>query len=162
MSRKILGIEIREESVAAVLLDSGFKGSQLERQGLFPIPADKEGDDGLEEALNNLAETIKPAGAACVVGIPTTFISYRNLSLPFHDLKKIRQVLPFELEPTLPMPVEELIFDFEAVKHDGHQDLLAFAVQKAQVHALPRQGVDGVCRIPHQGQAGSDVGLGMA
>lgn len=133
MSRKILGIEIREKSVAAVLLDSGFKGSQLERQGLFPIPADKEGDEGLETALRSLAETIKPAGATCVVGIPTTFVSYRNLSLPFHDMKKIRQVLPFELEPTLPMPVDELIFDFEAVKHDGHQDLLAFAVRKDQV-----------------------------
>jgi general secretion pathway protein L len=39
MSRKVLGLEIREGAIAAVLLDSGFKGSVLEAQGYFPIPA---------------------------------------------------------------------------------------------------------------------------
>ena len=133
MSRKILGIEIREESIAAVLLDSGFKGSLLEKQGYFPIPAGKTGEDGLKEALKTAVETLKPAGAACVLGIPTTAVSFRNLSVPFHDVKKIRQILPFELEPTLPMPVDDLLFDFEAVKHNGQHDLLAFAVHKAQI-----------------------------
>ena len=133
MSRKILGLEIREESVAAVLLDSGFKGSVLEGQVYFPIPTDKAGDEGVKEALKSIVETLKPAGAACVLGIPTALVSFRNLAVPFHDLKKIRQILPFELEPTLPVPVEELSFDFEAVKRDGQQDLLAFAVQKTKI-----------------------------
>ena len=65
MSRKVLGLEIGEDYLAAVLLDSGFKGSQLEHQGIFAIPADKEGDEGLEDALKRVAETIKPA--ACQV-----------------------------------------------------------------------------------------------
>lgn len=133
MSRKVLGLEIREESVAAVLLESGFKGSVLETQGYFPIPPDKDGDEGLKQALQAIVETLKPAGAACVLGIPTTAVSFRNISVPFHDIKKIRQMLPFELEPSLPIPVEEMIIDFEAVKRDGHQELLAFAVLKSQI-----------------------------
>jgi general secretion pathway protein L len=133
MSRKVLGLEIREESIAAVLLDSGFKGSVVETQGYFPIPADKAGDEGIGDALKAVVETLKPVGAACVLGIPTTFVSFRNLSVPFNDLKKIRQVLPFELEPTLPMPVEDLLFDFEAVKSDGRHDLLSFSVPKNRI-----------------------------
>jgi general secretion pathway protein L len=133
MSRKVLGLEIREEAIAAVLLESGFKGSTLVDQLYAPIPADNAGDVGLGKALDFLMERLKPAGATCVLGIPTSFVSFRNLSVPFHDLKKIRQVLPFELEPSLPMPVEELIFDFEAVKRDGHQDLLAFVAEKSQL-----------------------------
>jgi general secretion pathway protein L len=133
MSRKVLGLEIREGAIAAVLLDSGLKGSVLEAQGYFPIPADPAGDEGIKAALQTLVETLKPAGAACVLGIPTTLVSFRNLSVPFNDLKKIRQILPFELEPTLPVPVEDLIFDFEAVKNDGQQDLLTFAVPKDQI-----------------------------
>uniref|UniRef100_UPI0035635519 type II secretion system protein GspL n=1 Tax=Desulfosarcina sp. TaxID=2027861 RepID=UPI0035635519 len=126
--------EIREESIAAVLLESSFKGSQLESQGYFPIPADKKaGDEGIQEALQTIVETIKPAGATCVLGIPATVVSFRNISVPFHDRKKIRQILPFELEPTLPTPVEELIFDFEAVKRDKHQDLLTFSVRKMEI-----------------------------
>ena len=130
MSRKVLGLEIRETAIAAVLLDSGFKGCTLVDQFYAPVPADTDADDGLAAALATLMERLKPAGATCVLGIPTTFISFRNLSVPFHDVKKIRQVLPFELEPTLPMPVEELVFDFESLKHDGSQDLLAFVAQK--------------------------------
>ena len=133
MSRKILSIDIREASVAAVLLDSGFKGSTLEAQGYFPIPADNAGGEGIKEALQTMLDTLKPNGATCVLGIPTTAISFRNLSVPFTDIKKIRQILPFELEPTLPMPVDELIFDFEAVKRDKQHDLLTFAVEKKEI-----------------------------
>lgn len=133
MSRRILGLEIREASIAAVLLDRGFKGCLPEAQAYFPIPADPGADAGIKTALTALVDQLKPAGAACVLSIPTTCFSFRNLSLPFNDIKKIRQILPFELEPTLPTPVEELIFDFEAVKRDGHQDLLAFMVQRSQI-----------------------------
>lgn len=133
MSRRILGLEIREASIAAVLLDRGFKGCLPEAQAYFPIPADLGADAGIKTALAALVDQLKPAGAACVLSIPTTCFSFRNLSLPFNDIKKIRQILPFELEPTLPTPVEELIFDFEAVKRDGHQDLLAFMVQRSQI-----------------------------
>ena len=65
-------------------------------------------DYDVDQVIQAVVEKLKPAGAACVLGIPATFVSFRNLSLPFHDLKKIRQILPFELEPSLPLPVEEL------------------------------------------------------
>jgi len=134
MSRKILGLDIREHSIAAVLLDSGFKGSQLLGQAFFPIPESEESEDqGLGQAVAAVVEKLKPSGAACILGIPATFVSFRNISVPFHDLKKIRQILPFELEPSLPLPVDELIFDFEAVKRDGHQDLLAYAAHRDRI-----------------------------
>lgn len=133
MSRRILGLDIRPTSIAAVLLDAGFKGSVPEAQAHFPIPADPPGDAGIRQALNAVVEQLKPSGAACILGVPTTCFSFRNLSVPFNDAKKIRQVLPFELEPTLPTAVDELLFDFEAVRRDGHQDLLAFVVERARI-----------------------------
>jgi len=133
MSHKVLGLEISETAIAAVLLDSGFKGCTLENQFYAPIPADGDESEGLSKALDLLMESLKPAGATCVLGIPTTFISFRNLSVPFTDLKKIRQLLPFELEPTLPMSVESLVFDFEAVKQNGGQELLAFVAEKEKL-----------------------------
>lgn len=129
MSRKVLGLEIRESVVTGVLLESSFKGSVIESQASAAIPPDQPADEGgIETALHAVVEALKPTGATCVLGIPTARVSFRNLSVPFHDLKKIRQILPFELEPSLPVPVDELRFDFEAVRRDGHQDLLAFTV----------------------------------
>ena len=139
MSRKVLGLEIRETAIAAVLLDSGFKGSTLVDHVYTPIPADSDTDEGLSKALAVVMEKLKPAGATCILGIPTTFISFRNLSVPFTDIKKIRQVLPFELEPTLPMPVDELVFDIEAVKQESGQALLAFIAEKERLDRYLKQ-----------------------
>jgi general secretion pathway protein L len=95
---------------------AGSRAACWRRRAISPSRPDPAGDEGIKAALQTLVETLKPAGATCVLGIPTTLVSFRNLSVPFHDLKKIRQILPFELEPSLPVPVEDLIFDFEAVK----------------------------------------------
>ena len=133
MGRRVLGLEIRKTAIAAVLLESGFKGCTLVDQVFAPIPADSDGNDGIAKAIDFLMERLKPVGAACVLGISTDFLSFRNLSVPFNDLKKIRQVLPFELESTLPTPVEDLIFDFEAIKAEGGQELLAFIAEKKKI-----------------------------
>jgi len=128
MSRKVLGLEIRESTITGVLLESSFKGSVIENQAVAVIPPDQPPETGIAGALESVVETLKPAGAACVLGIPTGRVSFRNLSVPFHDLKKIRQILPFELEPSLPLPVDELRFDFEAVRHEDQEEILAFTV----------------------------------
>ena len=136
MSRKVLGLEIREESVTAVLLDVGFKGSELVSHGFYPISVEKTDDEGIKDALETMVDQLRLTGVSCILGIPTTFVSFRNISIPFNDNKKIRQILPFELEPTLPIPVEELVFDFEAVKREGHQDLLAFSIPKEHIQKV--------------------------
>ncbi|BBO80152.1 hypothetical protein DSCO28_07180 [Desulfosarcina ovata subsp. sediminis] len=137
MSRRVLGLEIRASSVGAVLLESSFKGSVLQAQAFVTLAETDTAEDdeaNLLNALISVVDTLNPAGATCVLGIPTTMVSFRNLSLPFSDLKKIRQILPFELEPSLPLPVDELLFDVETVKRDGQQhDLLAFSVQKNHI-----------------------------
>ena len=85
MSRKILSLEIREESIAAVLLDSSFKGSLLESQGYFPIPADKRaGDEGIKEALQAIVETLQTHRRHLCAGHPRNRCllqkSFRSLS----------------------------------------------------------------------------------
>ncbi len=139
MSRKVLGLDIRANAISAVLLDSGFKGSVVEKRGCFPIAANEDADAALYTALAALVDSLKPAGAACVAGIATADISIRNLSVPFHDLKKIQQILPFELEPSLPLPVEELVVQFEAVKQEKGQDILAFAIPELRVRQILEQ-----------------------
>ena len=54
MSRRILGLEIREESIAAVLLDSGFKGSVLEGKHL-PHPQFYHPDQSKRDLHRNVA-----------------------------------------------------------------------------------------------------------
>jgi len=137
VSRKIIGLDIRDNSVSALLLKSGIKKSRIEEYIHIPIDnkhisqnssedeeSQKESNSGLITALERIKERIDITDAVCIVSLPANFISYRNIRLPFKDTKKIRQILPFELESTLPFPADDLILDFQILTDNKiHPDL---------------------------------------
>lgn len=47
-----------------------------------------------------------------IVMIPSLTVSFRNISTPFTHEKKIKQILPLELAPHLPLPEEPYVSDF--------------------------------------------------
>jgi general secretion pathway protein L len=116
MARKILSIDIREDAISAVLFKSGLKGSNIEAHAYASVNGV---ENGLSDALNALLENIETEGATCIMSLPASQFFYRNLHVPFKDLKKIKQILPFELEPTLPLPVEDLLLDYFPVASPG-------------------------------------------
>ena len=112
MSRKVLGIDIRNESVAAVLVKTSLRENRIDTHAYIPISDSEDDPDHIKTALEALTGQIDPAGCDCVVSISADHFSYRILKVPFNEAKKIRMVLPFELEPTVPFPVDDLIIDF--------------------------------------------------
>ena len=111
-SRSILGIDIRSDSVAAVLVKSGLKGMTVEQTARIPFGDAADPGENLAVALSQITDEINTSGALCIAALPFTHLSLRAISVPFKEPKKIRQVLPFELEPALPLPVDEQIIDF--------------------------------------------------
>lgn len=151
MSKKVVGIDIRHDGVSAVLVKSGIKGNWIESHIYVPLPDDKsqdpppaEGEEAEETAAENkliialetIADRMDTGGAVFVASFPADQISYRNIQLPFKDQKKIRQVLPFELEPLLPFPPEELTIDFHSIKlpdSEDHTDIITAAVENSEL-----------------------------
>ena len=137
MSRKVLGIDIRKESVSAVLVKTSLRESRIDTHAYIPIPDAEEDSDNIKTALEALSGHIDPAGCDCVVSISADHFSYRILKVPFKEAKKIRMVLPFELEPTVPFPVDDLIIDFIDLEPDSQSDqtdLIAVAVPKLELN----------------------------
>jgi type II secretion system protein L len=120
MSRKILGLDIRRDSLTAVLVQGTLQGHVIEALAHIQAPhaeegAESEGEERGERLLRmleTLAQTMDLSTADCLVSFPSIDMSFRNLSVPFRNRKKIRQVLPFELEPVMPGAVDELAMDF--------------------------------------------------
>jgi type II secretion system protein L len=137
MSRSILGIEIRNHSIIAVLVKSSVRDIRIDDYAKIPIPAaTEETQNGLPVALEALTQTIDISGCDCVISVPSDRFSYRNIRVPFSNRKKIRMVLPFELEPTLPYRIEDLILDFQTIEtplSDENTSLIAAAVEKSQM-----------------------------
>jgi type II secretory pathway component PulL len=140
MSRKVLGLDIRSDSVAAVLVKSSLRETRIAASLSVPIPETAPGGaDGLRTALETIAARMDLDGADCAVSIPAVFFSSRNLQVPFSNPKKIRLVLPFEIEPYLPFQADDLAIDFSilgTISPQGPADVLAVAVEKARLAAV--------------------------
>ncbi len=119
MGKRILGLDIQNKALAAVLVNSGLKESRVEAYTHIPYPDTADDGYGLPAALDALVEEMPVADCTCIVSMPADQVSFRNLKVPFKQEKKIRQILRFELEPTLPFPIENVVIDFHTLKSDG-------------------------------------------
>ena len=146
MSRKIFSLDIRDTGISALLIENSLKGSRIEARMHVPYadirhPSDTQDEDHtvpgpLAGALSIVAEAMDLSGAETIVSVPPKFISYRNFQVPFKDRKKIRQVLPFELEPVLPFAVDDLIIDFQIIHPAEKTDILVSVAQRDEIHSI--------------------------
>ncbi len=133
MGKKSLGIDISDGNVTGVVLEQHGKISVVTACLSLPF---SEGDDIVAQA-RRLCEQLDWREGACVCGLPLSLLSVRNLTLPFRDINKIKQVLPFELEEQLIVPVETLIADsFLSQTTDSGSLVIAFAAEKNLIQSL--------------------------
>lgn len=135
MARKILAIDIQEDSVAAVWVKSGLRSREIEGYAYVPSP------DGLGSALEVLSGQMALSHLECIVSLPAGELSFRNLTVPFGDTKKIRQILPYEMEPSLPQGIEHFRYDFISLSGREAKDqtpVFAALAQKPYVEACLR------------------------
>jgi Tfp pilus assembly PilM family ATPase len=136
MSRKVLGIDIRNETLTAVLLHSSLREHRVEDFIHLPFSGPEDPERSLSSALQTMTEEMDLTGSDYVVSIPANQAIFRNLRIPFSNSKKIRMVLPFELETTLPYAAEDLVIDFHTLDGTpaGEQtELIAAAIEKSKL-----------------------------
>ena len=136
MTRKILGLDIRHDAVSAVLVKNSIKENVIESYESVPIPDQQDFESGMAASLETIVEKMNISGSICIASFPADQISYRNIQVPFKGLKKISKILPYELEPTIPFPVDDLVIDFYTLPlsdHNDHTDLIAAAVEKSKL-----------------------------
>ena len=60
MSRKVLGIDIRKESVSAVLVKTSLRENRIDAHAHIPLADAAEDDNNFKTALNTLCNEIDP------------------------------------------------------------------------------------------------------
>jgi type II secretory pathway component PulL len=139
MSRKILGLDIRPDAVSAVLINSSIKGTVIEAHGHVPLSGRNKDENGLSASLEIIAQKMDISDSICVASFPAEEISFRNIQVPFKGSKKIKKILPYELEPTLPFSVEDVIMDFihiEIPDHANTKNIITAAVEKSKLQSF--------------------------
>ena len=106
----------------------------------------QSGEGDLEGALNRiLAKTGKPDVVTTSIG--SEFVIKRLLELPFSDLRKLHQVVPFALEEHLPFPIDDAVVAFTRVGNDAESTLVVAALArkvdlKRHLDLLAKVGLD--------------------
>src|SRR6056297_3499262 len=140
MSKTYLSLDIRDQSISGFLVKSGLKGNSIEGHVRVPVEAAEESENQLEspwhQAISVIVDQLDTNGAICLITVPPALISYRNIRIPFKENRKIRQVLPFEVEPLLPFPLDEVILDFQTARQSENSDVIAAAVEKAKLQPI--------------------------
>ncbi len=102
MPKSALGLQVRADRAVAVRVRGGWKGAAVERVWGGPLDPDRS-VPGLE-ALGLPAESV-------VTGLPADRLFARTVELAFTDRKRLAQAAPLEAEETLPLPLEDLVWD---------------------------------------------------
>jgi Tfp pilus assembly PilM family ATPase len=112
MARNFVGIDFGSSEVKMSLVAVGLRRAEVVAEDRVVIPDGEEDclTAGLEMAIAHLRERNWlhfPIG----VVVPAGSGSYRLVEFPFGDLKRMAQVLPFEIEGKFALPVEDLVYD---------------------------------------------------
>ncbi len=141
MSRLVLGIDLQRDRLEAVLVKSGLRETRLVgcRSVSLSAAPGETGIDPLPGGLEALLSLPEARNADCAVSLPAEMFFLRTTAVPFSSPKKIRLVLPYELEPDLPLAADALAFAFAPIgpaAAEGKTEVLAAAIEKERLEAV--------------------------
>ncbi|MGD9252214.1 MAG: hypothetical protein PVG19_13355, partial [Desulfobacterales bacterium] len=133
MAKHTLALDIKAHGVDWVLLRGGLRKVTIEKSGQLVCRLEDAEKPGAVEALKDLRATIASPGMTCIAAIESRGLFTRCLNVPFRDRRKVRQILPLELEATLPVTIDALTMDFQMAGNGGAPLVLSTAMAKTQV-----------------------------
>lgn len=118
MAASVIGLDIGTTRVRAVEVHNGRGAPTILRYAevSLPLGAVRDGEvarpEAVVPALKQLWGLGKFSHRDVVLGVGNQRVMVRNLSLPWMPMHQLRSSLPFQVQDTLPVPVEDALLDF--------------------------------------------------
>ena len=124
---KIVGLNIEKGRVAASIIVKGLRHTELKESFSRAFATDAE----LVEILKEKAADW--SGSRIVSSIAGSRVSQRLANFPFSDRKRIEKALPFEIEDSVPFPLDDveidhLVLDRAEKGHDKKRETAVVAI----------------------------------
>ena len=134
MSKRIIGLDIGSSSIKIVELSRTLNAYRLENF-LYKELTFEEGrshNEVISSTLRSLVEENAIKEETVVSSIPPQTAVLRNITVPFRDIKKIRQIIKYEIESDIPFPIDDMIVDFIVTNRESPDktEVLVVAVNK--------------------------------
>jgi hypothetical protein len=143
MAQRIVALEMSADTVRAATAERSWNSFHL--GGVFEkARASDEAD--LSGALTRVMAAVGEADIV-ISALPADRVVKRLLELPFKDVRRLHQVVPFALEEHLPFPVDNGLVAFTRVGRDGENSLVMAAMVRKQdlqhhLDLLAKAGID--------------------
>ena len=137
MPETILGIDIGSSAIKVVQVTRGFRVNRKSGYASVELPADADVSQVANTLVDLIAEkNLESDRYLVALGAHEAFL--RRLNFPFTARHKIAQVIGFEMEPGLPLSLDELQVDFVTTepRQDGTQEVLAAAIPRTVLDPL--------------------------
>ncbi len=132
---RTLGIDIRKNSVRVALVRTSYRRVYLEALS----EVDRSSFETLEDALREAASGYMQHHEGVAMALSGEQVYIHRVALPPAALKRVADVLPFELEAQIPIDFDELVFDSRVLPRDKHADnieVLAAAAETSTVRSI--------------------------
>lgn len=124
-----LGIDVGSRVVSAALLDVGYRKLAVKALSEAPVTD----PSALGEAVTAAAGALAPHTDGIAAAIDGDLTFTHRLTLPATALKQLDEILNFELEAALPVPLDELIWGHRALPRKSAKDPVVVLVGAARV-----------------------------
>ncbi|WP_089718983.1 pilus assembly protein PilM [Candidatus Entotheonella palauensis] len=118
MPKQVLGIELGTEHVAVVQVIGTSKAYDVTTAVSRAVSPSSDSDDPFrphQAVLEILLDTHRLRGDSIVVSLPAAQTVMRNLTLPFRDPRRIRQVIKYTMDDHMPFDPDEVVADFQVL-----------------------------------------------
>lgn len=135
---RVSAIELGKSRVRIAVVQSGLRDIRLVDWADEPI--ELAPDDAWEEAAVRAARDARRRLNAdpgpFVLALPMSWSVLRSLTVPFRGARKVAAAVPFELEPNLAIPIEDLVIDHMVADASGKTTtVLAAGVRRASIES---------------------------
>ncbi|MEZ4225685.1 MAG: pilus assembly protein PilM [Polyangiaceae bacterium] len=127
---RFVGIDIRASHVRAVQLRTSYRKVSVEQMLEVSLAEVENLDAALRAVALPLTQQGEPV-AICVEG-EQAFI--HRLTLPATALKQISEVLPFEIEANVPVPLDDLVYDHRMLRRGGKDQVVVMTAAARTDH----------------------------
>ncbi|MBI4830836.1 MAG: type IV pilus assembly protein PilM [Candidatus Lindowbacteria bacterium] len=127
-SGKKIGVDAGSSLIKVVELGKGGGGAELARWSVVPWRAapNSPPDAARQMQAKAIDAAIKKSDCKCrdiVVGVPGNNAFIRNIKLPPIPSSKIDQIVRYEIQQTIPFPIENIALDYQVLEPDESSEV---------------------------------------
>ena len=112
MPQRIVSLEIGDAEIKAAVVQNSFRDYKV--AGFYREALNGDADAQIKRFLEQHTEP----GSIILTALPGDRVTWRTFFLPFRDVKRLAQTVPFELESSVPFGLDEVVVDYQVLQRD--------------------------------------------